>query len=164
MPQLCWLHALFFQGADSDGVRGMRLRGVPRGAGAQNNFKCLNSGLILPTFQFCPIPRLDLAPRKDRKGQTVGVRGGDREGIEGQVEASRSQEDRLLPCLAIQAAPFSDSKDGHGKNLTRGLSSPSPGCLFDCVSSLLFCCCCCCFLIFLAAPHGMWGLSSPVKD
>ena len=114
----------------------MRVWGVPRGAGAWNKFQCLKSGLILPTFQFCPIPRLDLAPRKDRKGQTVGVRGGDREGIEGQVEASHFQKDRLLPCLAIQAAPFSDSKDGHGKNLTRGLPSISPGCLIG----LVLCC------------------------
>ena len=64
--------------------------------------------------------------------------------------------------LAIQAAPFSDSKDGRGKNLSRGLPQVSLGCLFDWVSSLLFCCCC--FLIFLAALHSMWDLSSLVKD
>ena len=74
-----------------------------------------------------PTPRP--GPKKRQQGPDRGVRGGDREGIEGQVEASHCQEDCLLPCLAIQAAPFSDSKDGHGKNLTRGLPSISPGCL-----------------------------------
>ena len=159
MPRLCWLHALFFQGADSDGVRGMRVRGVPRGAGAWNKFQCLNSGLILPTFQFCPIPRLDLAPRKDSKGQRGGQRRrqrGDR-GAGGGFSLPGGLSAALLghpgcPLLRQQGWTREKPHPGTPLDFSRVL---------DQVSSLLFCCY---FLIFLAALHGMWSLSSPVKD
>ena len=104
----------------------MRVRGVVSGAGARNKFKCLNDARISPASWFCPIPHLGLAPGKGRKGQTTGARGGDREGMEEQAETSQSQEDHLLPCSAMEAAPSSDGKDGRGENLPSALPSASP--------------------------------------
>lgn len=124
MPRVYGFHVLFFQGADSDGERGRRVRGVVSGARARNKFKCLNDVRISPASWFCPIPHLGLAPRKDRKGQTTGTRGGDRERTEEEAETSQSQEDHLLPARPWRRPPSLTARMGVGR--TCPLRSPRP--------------------------------------